>query len=160
MREASYPFPVGVFWLVDAGDGQGRLVSHRTEIDPETCQPAEAFLFDHQAVWAQVQAEEASLRSFAFDHFPRGAVDFQRLGRRWLLALDAKLSNSRFIAHLVVQWHLPAGHVSVRAGAYASVADAAGIPVSSDPSYEIKAASYFGYVDRGEADIQFRAGAE
>jgi hypothetical protein len=140
---------VGVFWFVAPGTAPSpRLVSLLSPIDVAAAgRDLVATPYGHLAAWQQLQASDESLVPYAYDHFPRGRLEYFGPTRRWIFSLDRQLKRSRFISLLVLAAGLPPGHVTAQVDLAYTSAVAIREPklTASDADIGIR---YFAYLDQ------------
>jgi hypothetical protein len=115
LSRACYRPRLGLFWFIAKDRNQSRFAAFSRPLDavPEF-DDFQRLNDSFVNAWSEVQRLDSSLKQYEFDYFPRGRVDFFRPGRRWLLSLDSKLQRGAFVAHIVLQWGIPPGHLTVK----------------------------------------------
>lgn len=111
----SYQPRLGLFWFIAKDRNSSRFAALSRPLDevPEIGD-IQRLEENHAEAWLEVQRLDDNLKQYEFDYFPRGRVDFFRPGRRWLLSLDPKLQQGAFVAHIVMQWDISPGHLTVK----------------------------------------------
>jgi hypothetical protein len=115
---------LGLFWFIAKNRNASRFAAvSRPLVEVPEIGDFQKLNESHTDTWSEVQRLDSSLKQYEFDFFPRGRVDFFRPGRRWILSLDSKLQRGAFVAHIVLQWGIPPGHLTVKvARDYQSIA--------------------------------------
>lgn len=116
---------VGIFWFVPANfGGWSALIA---DMAPFEDVPDEGGLKRHPRSHAEHWAEMAQLGGKAlrgrgypriiaqsdYRTYPRGDVEFEVGGRRFIVRADARLQRSDFIASVVAHFDIPVGHLTV-----------------------------------------------
>lgn len=105
---------LGLFWSLSPTGAPFRLATFLRPFDAVTeVNGLKSVVERHEDIWPQVQRLDPSLAPYAFDHFPRGRLDYFSPGRRWLLRVDPALKGASFVGHLAHRWKLDAGHLTV-----------------------------------------------
>lgn len=116
---------VGIFWFVPANfGGWSALV---TDMAPLEEMPEQGGLKrhprSHAGQWAELaQLGVRGLRARGYPRiiaeadyrtYPRGRVEFEVGGRRFIVRADARLQGQEFIAQVVAHFDIPVGHLTV-----------------------------------------------
>jgi hypothetical protein len=106
---------LGLFWFIAKDRNASRFAAFsRPLVEVPKIGDFQKLNESHADAWPEVQLIDPSLQQYEFDYFPRGRVDFFRPGRRWLLFIDSKLRRGAFVAHIVLQWGIPPGHLTAK----------------------------------------------
>jgi hypothetical protein len=106
---------LGLFWFIAKDRNASRFAAlSRPLVEVPEIGDFQKLNESHADAWSEVQRLDSGLKHYEFDFFARGRVDFFRPGRRWLLLIDSKLQRGTFVAHIVLQWGIPPGHLTVK----------------------------------------------
>ncbi|KAA2235882.1 hypothetical protein [Salinarimonas soli] len=67
----------------------------------------------HVEIWPFIQRRESYLRSYEYEDFPRGRVNWIADENTWLLLLDQKLNSQPYIKRIVECWRIPTERLRV-----------------------------------------------
>jgi hypothetical protein len=67
----------------------------------------------HAEVWEGLRCKRADLRSFGYEYFPRGRVNYDEGNAIFLLLVDKKINNTSCISLIIDRWNLPLGSTMV-----------------------------------------------
>lgn len=105
---------LGLFWFIPDGRNSSRFATFsRAFSDAPKLGDLLTLEQTHAAAWPLLQRIDPTLDGYAFDHFPHGRVDFFKPGRRWLLFIGPSPQQKKFVAHVVQQWGISVGHLTV-----------------------------------------------
>jgi hypothetical protein len=113
---------VGIFWLVQAPDGEARLLAKGCAL--EQAEPYGDRLTygpGHYETWAHWRRDRtvdpalrALVRSSEYEDWPRGRIVFDRSRELFILYADRKLLTPATIARLKTQFLLPTERIEVQ----------------------------------------------
>ena len=105
---AAYGPSVGIFWVVETGPGEARLLTAGCSL--ETAEPYGDFLTfadGHYEVWERWRnikdhdpALRAVVRTFEYEDWPRGRIVFDQVKKHFILYADRKLMLPGTIAQI------------------------------------------------------------
>lgn len=98
---------LGLFWFATVAGGCRFLEFSRPWKEVPEIGGFKTLDEGHVDVWRSFQKQYPPLRSFEYEAFPRGRVNWRGDDEMWLLLLDPKLNSALFISHVVDKWHLP-----------------------------------------------------
>jgi hypothetical protein len=105
---------LGLFWFVRTARSRCSFVClARAFADVEEIGGFKTLDEGHVDVWRSIQKREPSLRSYEYEHFPRGRVNWRAYDDRWLLLLDPCLTAPSFVSFITERWSLPTGKLTI-----------------------------------------------
>lgn len=116
---------VGIFWFVPANmGGWSALVADMAPIEGVPAnEGVKRHLVDHAAHWARLarlgvralraEGKPRIIATTDYRTYPRGRVEFEVGGRRFIIRADARLLGADHIATVVAHFDIPVGHLTV-----------------------------------------------
>jgi hypothetical protein len=102
---------IGLFWFVPSPRGAMLLgVSHPFE-RVDTLGGFKTAKEAHVDVWENLKRGHPSIRDYAYEHFPRGRVNWSQDDDTFLLLADKQVFERGLERGLITRWHLPADKV-------------------------------------------------
>ena len=127
---------VGIFWFVPANmGGWSALISDMAPIEEvRACSGEKRYPVHHADCWAKLarlgvhglrrQGYPRIIAEADYRMYPRGRVDFEVGGRRFIVRADGRLCASTYIDSIVAYFDIPVGHLTVLKEAdYMSIKD-------------------------------------
>jgi hypothetical protein len=105
---------LGLFWFVNEGEQHSRFLSFSRSWD-EVPEIGGFKTLDegHVDIWPSYQRQYPFLRSYEYEAFPRGRVNWRAEDKTWLLLLDPKLNSEPFTSHVIEAWRLPVDRLTI-----------------------------------------------
>ncbi len=113
--------PVGIFWLVQATDGEARLLAAGSLDQAEPCGDCLTYGPGHYETWAHWRRDRTVdpalrtlARSYEYEDWPRGRIVFDRARDLFIIYADRKLLTPATIARIQAQFHLPGNRTEIQ----------------------------------------------
>jgi hypothetical protein len=113
---------VAIFWLVQATEGEARLLTAGCPLDQAEpygdCLTYGPGHYETWARWRRDKTVDPALRGIArayeYEDWPRGRIVFDRSRDLFIIYADRKLLTPATIARIETQFHLPADRTEVQ----------------------------------------------
>ena len=113
---------VGIFWVVQATEGEARLLAADCPIDQAEpygdCLTYDQGHYETWAHWRRDRTVDPPLRgiarSYEYEDWPRGRIVCDRARNLFILYADRKLLTTATMARIATQFHLPADRTEIQ----------------------------------------------
>jgi hypothetical protein len=112
---------VGIFWLVQATDGEARLLAAGSLDQAEPYGDCLTYGPGHYETWAHWRRDRTVdpalrtlARSYEYEDWPRGRIVFDRARDLFIIYADRKLLTPATIARIQAQFHLPGNRTEIQ----------------------------------------------